>query len=283
MAVLDLSNHDLPIDPKCFKEAGVTGVIMGVFHRDGPEVMRKAAQSLRDAGIEILGFYGLPYFGSPYGERRDIDWAIQSALQFGVRRVWIDAEVDSAPFGFADERGTNPSARIAVIRELVARIRSFGLEPGIYSAPWWWKPEVLNTGEFRDLPLWFANYGKNDGTLPPFETLPEPFGGWTKPAVHQYTSTFSVCGDATRDANHVLEETMTPQQFQAEFHKNMALFFPAYIEAYYSRGFTVRNGRLDPGETSDPGPLDHGGAKEADVVAAFEAATKAFKNALLST
>jgi len=51
------------------------------------------------------------------------------------------------------------------------------------------------------------------------------------------------------------EDEMTPEQFQEQFLLNMGKFFPAYIKAYYEKGFTVANGIVDPGEVTDDGPV----------------------------
>lgn len=51
------------------------------------------------------------------------------------------------------------------------------------------------------------------------------------------------------------EDTITQEQFDEMFQASMGKLFPAYIEAYYSKGFTARNAVIDPGEVSDPGPI----------------------------
>jgi hypothetical protein len=55
------------------------------------------------------------------------------------------------------------------------------------------------TKKFADSPLWYANYGVNDGKQPPIPVV--NFGGWTKVGIHQYTSTLYVAG-RNRDANY---------------------------------------------------------------------------------
>lgn len=280
MAYLDLSQYDTPFDASCFKAAGVDGVILGVFHPGGKEKMAEAAGQLITAGVPIIGFYGLPYFGSLFGEQRDISWAIENALRFGVSRVWIDCEIDAAPFGFTDDVGATPARRVKVIRELVAKIRAAGLEPGIYSAPWWWKPETGNSTEFADLPLWFANYPDNGRAM---DTLPEPFGGWTKPAVHQYTSTLYVCG-RDRDANYVFEETndMTPEQ-TIEHNAMVAIFGgrAKLVEAQtkgmdYLLGYAIEQADQNALEKLVAAMKEERGVTRAQI----EAAVDAFKAAL---
>lgn len=51
------------------------------------------------------------------------------------------------------------------------------------------------------------------------------------------------------------DETITQEQFDEMFQASMGKLFPAYIEAYYSKGFTARNAVIDPGEVSDDGPI----------------------------
>lgn len=209
MTVLDLSNNDLStLDPECFRENGVTGVICGVFSRtDAPNQMRVAAQRCRDAGLTIHGFYGLIYFGSPFGEMRDVRWAIQLALEFGVQRVWLDCETDGLENGFTDAHVPSQGERVAAIRRAVAMVREAGLSPGIYSGSWWWPHGTGDSTEFSDLPLWNSYYDQD----PDIDGL--PYGGWTTAAVEQYSSTIFLCGRA-RDHNHIYEseDDMTQEQ-----------------------------------------------------------------------
>ena len=51
------------------------------------------------------------------------------------------------------------------------------------------------------------------------------------------------------------EDDMTQDQFDKLFESAMGRYFPAYIEAYFANGFSIRNGVLEPGEAEDNGPL----------------------------
>lgn len=214
MSVLDLSSYDLDtLDAPCMRAAGVTGVILGVYSpSDAPNRMRQAAQSCRDAGIDILGFYGLVYFGDPHGETRDTRWAIQLAQEFDVNRVWLDCEMDARAAGWSQAPVPAPSGRVSAIHTAVDAVRLAGLSPGIYTGSWWWRPNTNDSTSFASLPLWHSDYGANDGTREP--VLEVNYGGWTKVAVHQYTSRLFVCG-RERDANYVFEEDeMTNEERQ---------------------------------------------------------------------
>ena len=216
MTVLDLSVYDLDtLDPECFVANGVTGVILASYPIAR---MREAARRCRDAGLVIHGFYGFCYFGSPYGELRDIDWAVQLAHEFGVRRVWVDCEKDAIEVPFSDARTATPEQRVDAIWRAVAFIEDAGLSAGIYSGSWWWDPNTGRCTEFAHLPLWNSYY---DGD-PDIDGL--PYGGWTTAAVEQYSSTVPICGRATRDVNRIYEEedAMTKDEIRAIFKEELA-------------------------------------------------------------
>lgn len=205
MTVLDLSQYDLPTlttgNTKAMADYGVTGAILGVYSpTNAPEEMAAAAERLRDAGISILGFYGLIYFGHPYGETRDVDWAIQLAQRYGVSRVWLDCEIDAFEVGFVNSTAPNPEKRVAAVQRAVDRVQDAGLNAGIYTGSWWWSPKTWNSTAFSHLPLWHAAY-PYDGQ--PIRTV--NYGGWTDVAIHQYTSSLYVAG-RNRDANYVFME-----------------------------------------------------------------------------
>ena len=206
MTVLDLSSYDLDtLNASCMKSAGVTGVILGVYSpTNAPNRMAQAAGKLRAVGIDILGFYGLIYFGSPWGEVRDTTWAIALAKEFGVDRVWLDCETDGNANGFTDAVAPTTAERRYAIQRSVALVEQAGLKAGIYSGAWWWPSNTGNTTEFARLPLWHAAY-PTDGR----EIRTVSYGGWTDVAIHQYTSSLNVCG-RNRDANYVFMEEELP-------------------------------------------------------------------------
>ncbi len=235
MTVLDLSGYDLPtLDAPCMNANGVTGAILGVFSENNPPgPMGDAAQSLRDAGIDILGFYGLIYFGSPYGVTRDTKWAIQLAKRFGVERVWLDCEIDGKAIGFNDAVTPTPASRVKEIRECVKLVEDAGLKCGIYSGSWWWPGNTGNTTEFSRLPLWHAGY-LNDGSA--IKTV--NYGGWTDVSIHQYTSSLNVCG-RNRDANYVFMEE--DEVTREEYETLMLAVFSGAEEATLPREERLKN------------------------------------------
>lgn len=202
MTVLDLSSYDLDtLNASCMKSAGVTGAILGVYSpENAPARMGQAADKLQSAGIDILGFYALIYFGSAFGVTRDTRWAIELAQRFGVERVWLDCETDGKDNGFTDAVTPTPAERVQQIRLCVAMVESAGLKAGIYTGGWWWPGNTGNTTEFSRLPLWHAAYFATGTQIRTVD-----YGGWTDVAIHQYTSSLPICG-RNRDANYVFME-----------------------------------------------------------------------------
>ena len=235
MTTLDLSAYDIPtFDAACFKKAGVESVILGVYSdTTAPEQMANVGQACVDAGITILGWYSLVYFGSPYGVTRDTKWAIQLAKRFGVERVWLDCEIDGKAIGFNDAVPPTPASRVKEIRECVKLVEDAGLKCGIYSGSWWWPGNTGNTTEFSRLPLWHAGY-LNDGSA--IKTV--NYGGWTDVAIHQYTSSLNVCG-RNRDANYVFMEG--DEVTREEYETLMLAVFSGAEEATLPREERLKN------------------------------------------
>lgn len=231
MTVLDISRYDYnTFDEECFKANGVTGVILASFKEAEMNVL---ASRCRRHDIPVLGVYGFIYFGSPFGETRDTLAAIRIAQEYGINRVWLDCETDGLPNGFTDAHAPTPSERINAIHKCVTLIVGSGLSAGIYTGGWWWPGNTNNSTIFSNMPLWHSDYGRNDGTQPPVTTV--NYGGWTKVAVHQYTSNLPICG-RDRDANYILEEDDLSATDIAYLNKLRKLLPEDEVDGWIERG-----------------------------------------------
>lgn len=202
---LDLSNWDVAtFDAAAFAAAGVRRVVIGTQF---PDDTRRMVADCRAAGIEVIGLYVFLYFGGSAGTLDQVNIAIALCHELGIARLWLDCEADG---------GTNAtsSLRNAELAACVDAITAAGLSPGIYTAAWWWVPHHGNVTTWSNLPLWLPAYGVNDGTEAPIEELGAlAFGGWTRCAMHQYTSTLMIAGRG-RDANYLFEEVPVAQPSQ---------------------------------------------------------------------
>lgn len=210
MVVLDISNHDYTtFSAECFRNSGVERVIVNAWEY---QISRDMIQKCRAVGIKAEDIYAFLYFGLPH-ELREVHNALRLAEELGgIKRIWLDVEARPPH----EAEGMNPYRRIAVVTKAVEMVWRGGVQPGIYTGQWYWVPYMANTTIFSKLPLWLSYYGKNDGTQTPIRQT--SFGGWTRVAVHQYTSRLWVCG-RHRDANYWFidtenskEDDMTPAE-----------------------------------------------------------------------
>lgn len=219
--VLDLSNYDAPgFDAQCMAAAGVERVILGCWNQGATLGLMRGARSV---GIIVEDLYTFVYYGLSW-ERREVENALNLArTEGGIKRVWVDCEATFTDWpGDLDTEtpGMTPAERVAITKAVVAQVEAAGLAVGIYSGAWWWPNKMANSPAFRHLPLWVSDYGTNDPANPrePLRTV--NFGGWTVPAVHQYSSTIPVCG-RERDHNYWFldeeDESMSDDDLLAVF------------------------------------------------------------------
>lgn len=206
--VPDFSNYDAPtFDPSCFYAAGVRRAIVGCQREP---IARDMLTRLRTAGTEIPAVYGFHYFGAAGGQAHEIVTAITLAHEFDVPLVFIDCELDAQQAGWGEAPPTI-GQRVAQIAQSVERVQDSGLNAGIYTGAWWWRPQTANSLMFAHLPLWHSAYGKDSGPLDPVTEV--SYGGWSAVWAHQYTSTYELCGRG-RDMNYLyqVEDAMTPAE-----------------------------------------------------------------------
>ena len=204
MTVLDLSNYDLStFSGPCLKSAGVERVIIGCWDL---AASRAIARGALDAGIIVEDLYTFLYYGLAH-ETREVSNALALAREMGtIKRIWLDCEAHFDPAFPTETADMTVAYRFAATRTARQLVEAAGLRAGIYTGAYWWPSKMGNTAKFADLPLWVANYGANDPDNPRPPLTQVAFGGWTKPAVHQYSSTIPVCG-RNRDHNYwMLEE-----------------------------------------------------------------------------
>jgi len=157
----------------------------------------------RSEGIETIGLYGLVYFGGgDYYIHRDTNNALVLAEQYGIRPVWMDAEIDATGIGVGGAVEPSPAQRNAELAAVRTKILNQGAIPGVYTAEGWWRYAHANTTQFSSDPLWYANYGSNNPNAPRSPISVVSFGGWSAVDIHQYSSTIVKAG-RERDHNYL--------------------------------------------------------------------------------
>jgi len=216
MTVLDVSNWDRPtFDAECLAASGVTRLIIGCWEYDTTLGLLSEAT---EAGILVEDLYCFLYFGLGHEQREVMNaLTIARARPGQIKRIWLDCEAHFTEWAGdldTEAAGLDPGERIAAVKRAIAFIGAqdarFGwtTQIGIYTGRYYWRDKMGDTTEFSGLPLWHAAYGAD--SLPAEPITEVTYGGWTKPAAHQYTSRYLVCG-RERDANYwFLEDTEMP-------------------------------------------------------------------------
>lgn len=183
MKAIDVSIYsgEIPVEKwRAVKVEGYELAIIGLFH--GRTANHYAAQQMRaahEAGMLLAGYVLIaPWTGMTGGGQVETGLEVAAPeLIPQLRFLAVDMEVDGA---------TEVMAWDAISRVGISE----GLRPLIYTGRWWWVYHFKDSKEFKDIPLWAAQY--------PFFMPDEPenllewvklYGGWTQFVGWQYTDT----------------------------------------------------------------------------------------------
>lgn len=177
--IIDVSRYNRVIDFKKAREACVTEVISRVgvgFNGDpffGRNYRRAKAEGM------VAGAYYVPCWS--YDKTMQVEClaaALDGAGWAQDDEVWIDIELADGLSGAA--------LRSAILSFMKAAEAVLGVKLGIYTAKWWWNPNIGLTSWARDYPLWVANYTVGQKPLMPL--------GWERWAIWQYSETGKIDG-----------------------------------------------------------------------------------------
>lgn len=203
--VVDLSNYDWDtFDARAFYGAGVRKAIVG---SQQPSLSGQMVEALRGEGISVIGTYDLPYFGSDETTRGPIERAVAFAELYKIAQIWVDAEIDANQTNVAEWQSIpTPSIgqRQAEFRWCMTLVNAHAAAHGVYTNGGWWTPNMGDSDEWCDEPLWLATYGVAGSPASPIADV--HFGGWSKVSLHQYTSTWQVNGRG-RDCSYLFDTT----------------------------------------------------------------------------
>lgn len=198
MIAVDVSNYSGELSASQCQSLKANGVNKVIVQLVNPNILthRQQIPALLAAGIEVEGYV---YVWFDANDRNGgfatgrTQWACDEfrALTVG-KMMWLDCEQsmhDTPPFDYI-HASTSPT-----IANCVSAVEQAGLNPGIYTAGWWWGPGVSNSAMWKDLPLWDANY---DGVQ---ALTPVNYGGWVKPTMKQYQGTTTFAGVPMVDLN----------------------------------------------------------------------------------
>ncbi|MBI3273051.1 MAG: hypothetical protein HYZ53_28940 [Planctomycetes bacterium] len=139
----------------------------------GTQVRATTRQQLAAAvagGMTVDAYVMLHWTGDTAAQ---VHTALSTIHGYPVQRLWLDVE---------QPPGGRSAAQLAdKIRKAIDACGTF--PNGIYSAAWWWLPNMHNSTAFAHKLLWYARYDHvaSLGTWPS-----QKFGGWASPFGKQY-------------------------------------------------------------------------------------------------
>ncbi len=159
----------------CFWDHDVRHVIVGTQELG---IARQQMEMAISRGMTVDAYVYLVW-------SRDMHAQVAAALDFARRypvgMLWLD--IEEAPAGLG--RGALEDR----IQDAVDACGDFPC--GIYTAGWWWAPNMGSSAIVADLPLWYANY---DGNADLASWSSQRVGAWDSAWGKQYAGDLHLCG-----------------------------------------------------------------------------------------
>lgn len=169
---IDISNYSGIPTVEQFQQVKALGYDLVICGTQMIQITEQQWANAIEAGLEV-DFYHFLYFDGLDVQR------LQYAHQWPKpRMMWVDCEYQ-----------TTDAMPVNVINNVLQMLHVLDVPLGIYTAAWWWIPQMGDATFFKDLPLWDADY---DG-IENFDDFVH-FGGWEKPYMKQYAGDQHVAG-----------------------------------------------------------------------------------------
>jgi len=173
---------------QCLRNSGYQFFVARVWTSNGNYDMTgfQNIKNARDAGMPYVDGYIFPCLSTSCAHAANqvqatVDHLRENGVNFGM--LWLDIE----RFAWPADQNSNRQ----FIRDMVHQAQSMSVNVGIYTNPSMWST-IVGDGftEFSNIPLWWANWNGQQN----FNGF-TPFGGWTAPAIRQYSGDVSgPCG-----------------------------------------------------------------------------------------
>jgi hypothetical protein len=198
-----------------WRDAGFHHVMIGT---NWPQIARVQLEECTKGGMTVDLYHWL-YWGEDTAALVKAGVALAQGYPVGMH--WLDAE---------DPRGGFTQAQIVKkIGDSVDVVTAAGGRPGIYTRRPWWVDETGNSQAFKHLPLWHAQYIKQEpGDATEAERIAfrqsrpfQPYGGWNEPAIWQYAGSVKAL-NANIDKNEIYMDLGAREQEEELFTRFVA-------------------------------------------------------------
>ncbi|KAA0146913.1 hypothetical protein FNF31_01412 [Cafeteria roenbergensis] len=172
---------------KCLKGKGIDFSIVRAWRSYGgfDSNARASVSNAWAGGMKNVDVYLFPCTSKSASDQVAGTVSGMKGVKYG--QIWIDVETNpSSGCGW----GSNLAQNCAYIGQLLDAVKSHGIKPGVYASPYMWGKIAGSSCTIgKNYPLWWADYNNVPG-WPPYKA----FGGWTKPAIHQFSDAGNACG-----------------------------------------------------------------------------------------
>jgi len=166
---------------QCIKQT-MDYIIVRCFRSTGtPDQNCPATMQAAQAAGLSTDIYFFPKFGVDPAAQVSTAASFFSSKGVTFGMIWFD--VEQPP-----NWGTCAANQV-FLTGLVNAAQGRGWKVGLYASSFFWTSMMCGVTTFSALPLWYPHYDQ----VPSFSDF-KPFGGWTKPAIKQYSSTTPCCG-----------------------------------------------------------------------------------------
>ncbi len=177
---IDVSQYQATVNWPMVRAAGKRFAIARILHWPTRDTQfERNWREIRANGL-IRGAY--IYFDPRYEVAAQADIVVRAVGRLGEGDLPVTLDIEQPNPGLP-----TPARYVAMIRDLAARVEAgTGRAPMIYTGRYYW-PNYVQSTEFRDLPLWHAQYT----TTQPCPYIADAWRDW---AFWQYSSTGRVSG-----------------------------------------------------------------------------------------
>lgn len=207
---VDVSQPTSTSSFQCLKNSGYSFAVVRVYQSNG-KVDPNGAQTIKNAwagGMAHVDGYIFPCYscGNPEAQMDATINALSSAglKHFVSQNGTVSADMVGTTYGMlwldvegAEYWDSNKQNNVNFLTRMAAEGQKRGISLGVYTSAVQWSAIGGTSTALSGFPLWYPHY--QSPPQPNYQDF-APFGGWSKPAIKQYTGTTSMCS-ASVDQN----------------------------------------------------------------------------------
>lgn len=183
---VDVSTALSSSEVSCMKSGHAVEYVCSRVYTEDCHSDSAALPTFKATHANHLDFQGYHFPCQSKSAQQQVDDSVAFLKHNGINAttIWLDIEKANWP--------SDTARNTKFISDLGGRYKSHGYDVGIYTAAWSWTPITGDTHSLSShYRLWWPAYARVPD--PSFKDF-SPFGGWSKPALHQFRGNQNLCG-----------------------------------------------------------------------------------------